>query len=1012
METPLPNTQQISGAVAGGNRPSLQDIFGTQSVPSGGRAPLASILSGTPDATQEPNLGTKLLGRLDSIISEATLKPSRDMLNAVPKDQQNTPAGQNIAVASTARGAMAPEKVLASAGGAVGDVVSSALKTTGLDKPLGAVISGGYNLANTLGTHVLGAMGFDTSKIPTNDEVVAKYNALDPAVKQHLNTITEDALNLANLAGVDAVGANGLKLAKAGATTARDFTTGTLSKVAGKAGDLNPFGKVAEVASSPEVHPFIAQSPQNASAVTEAVKQGFEPRDIKFLATIASTDKPALQEMSKLAETGAGDLRAQYAGKRPADVVGDTVLDPLKKIQAKNAESGAQVDAEARALAGKKVDATPVYDTAIKELENSGVVIAQDGKWDFSKSIFNKTTALQNKLTQAFSDLPQGQWDAYDLHNFKKSIDQVVDYAKNKGELTGKTESILKSVRSSADNVLDSKFSAYDTANTDFKATREVLDNAHDLMGKKTDFMSGNANMRVGQAMRTLFNNTTRRSDMFTFLQKLQDTAGKYGIEMKGNPVDQALFAQVLEGVYGTPAITGLQGEVKKAVSTALKIARNPISGTAETVLENIDKMRGITPEAKKKALDLFIRPSEKVNPDLLPKVDAPKGASKATAGFVNPSEIVDAFIPKKSPALEDLHNKFLDKKVFTNPETTPLKSSRYAILTAENPMAKVVSPEVNLEKNNLLVEELRARGYDPIPVTGHYGGNPEHSFIVAGLPPEMAIELGKKYGQESVLTKQGLIYGDGTVNPADTSKINFSSKQEDFYSEMQFGKDKVKFSIPINFDERIPLDKTGIPPDTELHNIVNNVAPVAKEHIDTLAKDIASKTQASVAVAPLKSVDSLVRKLKTEKNGDLSAVHDIARNTVIPHTEEATQYVLEQLKNTEGYISHKYQDPADFHGYEGNLVKIKTPNGHIAEVQVTTPEMIYGKLPPAEAKKALGEKMFNDIQKKTGIEAGLGHKFYEGIRALDDYVAHEYNQMKELVRDSMEYYDSLRANK
>lgn len=149
----------------------------------------------------------------------------------------------------------------------------------------------------------------------------------------------------------------------------------------------------------------------------------------------------------------------------------------------------------------------------------------------------------------------------------------------------------------------------------------------------------------------------------------------------------------------------------------------------------------------------------------------------------------------------------FSDIKTFSNPEKTPLKNSQWSILTAENPMGKALSESENLTRNEQLIAELKKAGYDPIPVEGKYGGNPEHSFLIPNMTDDEALALGKKFEQESVLTPKGLIYQDGTVNPADLTKINFDGNQEDFYSKIILDGKEQKFSIPIDFEKKIKLD-------------------------------------------------------------------------------------------------------------------------------------------------------------------------------------------------------------
>jgi len=173
---------------------------------------------------------------------------------------------------------------------------------------------------------------FERDKHPnayTAGEVTGVLATLAPSITKGVVKLAETETGKKVL---DAAG----NIAKAPFTLTRDLAVGT----ARKAKDIVGLGDnaTAEIMSSPEVHPFVAASPEKAKLVADAIKQGYEPRDIKFLTTLSDADKPALKEMTDLAATGEGDLRAAYAGKRPADVVGDSVLEPLKKIQAINNE--------------------------------------------------------------------------------------------------------------------------------------------------------------------------------------------------------------------------------------------------------------------------------------------------------------------------------------------------------------------------------------------------------------------------------------------------------------------------------------------------------------------------------------------------------------------------------------------------------------------------------------------------------------------------------------------------
>lgn len=160
-----------------------------------------------------------------------------------------------------------------------------------------------------------------------------------------------------------------------------------------------------------------------------------------------------------------------------------------------------------------------------------------------------------------------------------------------------------------------------------------------------------------------------------------------------------------------------------------------------------------------------------------------------------------------KGQTIPKVHiKKWGDVNKFTNPKSSPLVTGKYSILTGENPMGKALTVEENTALNKKLLKRLIEDGYEPIPVQGKYGGNLENSFIVPNMSDDMAIQYAKEFNQESVLTPKGLLYKDGTVNPADLKNIDFNSSQSDNFSTININGQDVKFSVPIDFEKRIPL--------------------------------------------------------------------------------------------------------------------------------------------------------------------------------------------------------------
>lgn len=340
--------------------------------------------------------------------------------------------------------------------------------------------------------------------------------------------------------------------------------------------------------------------PADKKTIEIARTQGFDDRDIEFLRTMDKTDKKTAQNMINIAEKASKDRRVI---ERPIDVVGKNFTDRISFASEINKKAGSAVDEAAKALKGQPIQEglDTLQENIIKKLENSGVGISPEGKLDFTNSVFKNTPAIQKELQKVISTIPDGS-DAYQLHIFKKTIDEMVEYG-TKGEgLKGQGKNILKGIRSSVDDLLDNTFESYNKANTDFRLSREMLDVAEELFGKA----GIESKERGGQLLRSVFSNTTQRPRVLQFAANLDEFAKNYGKKFDGNLVDQTMFTELLEDVYGTQATTSLQGQVERAVKNANKVTtllRDPIKGVGELAAEGYEKIAGVSDETRKKIL-------------------------------------------------------------------------------------------------------------------------------------------------------------------------------------------------------------------------------------------------------------------------------------------------------------------------------------------------------------------------------------------------------------------------
>lgn len=116
---------------------------------------------------------------------------------------------------------------------------------------------------------------------------------------------------------------------------------------------------------------------------------------------------------------------------------------------------------------------------------------------------------------------------------------------------------------------------------------------------------------------------------------------------------------------------------------------------------------------------------------------------------------------------------------------------------------------------------------------------------------------------------------------------------------------------------------------------------------------------------------------------------------------------ILFELKGEFKVVRHKVQTPEKFNGYSGHILNIEFSNGLVGEIQVNTPQMIFGKEKPEISKTLLGEELFEKCM-KSGVAPGRGHELYERIRVLPK----ESDEAAVLREESKKYYNEVRRIK
>lgn len=85
------------------------------------------------------------------------------------------------------------------------------------------------------------------------------------------------------------------------------------------------------------------------------------------------------------------------------------------------------------------------------------------------------------------------------------------------------------------------------------------------------------------------------------------------------------------------------------------------------------------------------------------------------------------------------------------DPEIVMPDGVSFAILTASNPLNKVLTGIENKALNSELFKEIIAMEYDFHEAVGYLNEHYEESYCIYGIPFDKALELGKKYNQFAI---------------------------------------------------------------------------------------------------------------------------------------------------------------------------------------------------------------------------------------------------------------------
>lgn len=350
---------------------------------------------------------------------------------------------------------------------------------------------------------------------------------------------------------------------------------------------------------------------------SDAIRQGWKDGAIASIKAASDKDRQAMTQMLNIFKMGE-KREAFRALNRPADILGNTVESRIKFLSDANTQAGKDINQIANSqLRGRTVNFDPAINTFLDDLGTLGVKVELDAsgvaKANLQGSDIQGDRQAQRVLNMVLERLSTvKEPDAYGIHTAKRFIDTQVDFGKRSlaNPLTAQAERTLKTLRRNLNETLGESFPDYRSANTKYSDTIQTLDDLQKAAGTQINFDSPNADKALGTAMRKLTSNYGTRANLVDALDQANRTATKYGMKIDDDVVNQLIFVNELDRMFGAAAQTSLKGQVAEAaIGTGVDIARGRIAQRAFDLLaEKAEGLRGINKDNAVKAMEELLK--------------------------------------------------------------------------------------------------------------------------------------------------------------------------------------------------------------------------------------------------------------------------------------------------------------------------------------------------------------------------------------------------------------------
>lgn len=343
-------------------------------------------------------------------------------------------------------------------------------------------------------------------------------------------------------------------------------------------------------------------------AQAEAIRQGFDEGLVAMIREASPADRENMLRSLRIMQEATANKRFSMLN-RTTDIAGESILKRYNLLKEKNLQSGRGIDEFAKKnMTNDYVDFTGAVDNFQNNLENMGIRINDDLSLDFSGSTIKGLSGIENFLSRVVERMASPRdLTSYEVHNFKRFIDEQVNYGKELEGLSGRAESVVRELRADLDRLLDNRYPEYDRLNTTYSDTINAIDDFQSAIGRSIDLDSRNAATAIGTSLRGLGSNRQTRGRLLDSLAEMETISRRYGGNFDDDVINQTAFTIDLDRVFGTKADTSFAGQAREAIETAdVPTSRRQLFERVGTAAFN--KLRGVNQEAQFRAMENLLR--------------------------------------------------------------------------------------------------------------------------------------------------------------------------------------------------------------------------------------------------------------------------------------------------------------------------------------------------------------------------------------------------------------------